>query len=52
MATSKRLASRYYQLKIGHAITGEYLTGINSINDDRYWWYNNGERQTMKHLIK
>jgi hypothetical protein len=52
MATLKRLASRYYQLKTGHAITGEHLKRINSTNDDRCWWCNNGERQTMKHLIK
>jgi ribonuclease HI len=52
MATSKRLASRYYQLKMGHAITGEYLKRINSTNNHRCWWCNNGERQTLKHLIK
>jgi hypothetical protein len=51
-ATSKRLASRYYQLKMGHAITGEHLKRINSTKDNRCWWYNNGDRQTMKHLIK
>jgi hypothetical protein len=34
-ATSKRLVSRYYQLKTGHAITGEHLKRINSINNDR-----------------
>jgi hypothetical protein len=52
MATSKRLASRYYQLKTWHAITGEHLKPINSTNNDRCWWCNNGERQTVKHLIK
>jgi ribonuclease HI len=52
MATPKRLASRYYQLKMGHVITGEHLKRINSTNDDRCWWCNNGERQAVKHLIK
>jgi hypothetical protein len=52
MATSERLASRHYQLKMVHAITGEHLKRINSTNNDRCWWWNNGERQTVKHLIK
>jgi hypothetical protein len=52
MPTSERLASRYYQIKMVHAITGEHLKRINSTNNDRCWWWNNRERQTVKHLIK
>jgi hypothetical protein len=52
MATSKRQAFRYYELKTGNVITGEHLKRINSTNNDRCWWCNNGERWARKHLIK
>jgi hypothetical protein len=29
-----------------------HLKRINSINDDRCWWCNSGDRQTVKHLFK
>jgi hypothetical protein len=48
----KRLATRYYQLKIGHAIIATHLKRINAINDDRCWWCNTDKRQTVRHLFK
>lgn len=52
MKAPKRLATRYYQLKIGHAVIGTHLKRINTIHDDRCWWCNEGERQTIRHLLK
>jgi hypothetical protein len=52
MKAPKRLATRYYQLKIGHAVIGTHLKRINTIQDDRCWWCNDGERQTVRHLLK
>jgi len=34
----KRTASRYYQLKSGHALTGVYLKSTDNRPDDHYWW--------------
>jgi ribonuclease HI len=45
MHSQKRLATRYYQLKIGHAVIGTHLKRINTIDDDRCWWCNTDERQ-------
>jgi 23S rRNA A1618 N6-methylase RlmF len=52
MTTTKRLATRYYQLKIGHAVIGVHLKRIKTIDDDRCWWCDSGERQSVKHLMK
>jgi uncharacterized damage-inducible protein DinB len=52
MQAPKRLATRYYQLKIGHAIIATHLKRINAIDDDRCWWCNTDERQTIRHLFK
>jgi hypothetical protein len=52
MQERKRLATRYYQLKIGHAVIGTHLKRINSLNDDSCWWCESQERQTVEHLIK
>jgi ribonuclease HI len=52
MKAPKRLAMRYYQLKIGHAVIGTHMKRINTIQDDRCWWCNEGERQTIRHLFK
>lgn len=48
----KRLTTRSYQLKIGHAVIGSHLKRINPIEDDRCWWCRDGERQTVGHLLK
>jgi len=34
----KRLASRYYQLKTGHCLTGQYLHWMKSRPTARFWW--------------
>jgi hypothetical protein len=54
MPTPKRLATRYYQLKIGHAaaVIGTHLKQIHTTQDDRGWWCNDGERRTVRHLFK
>jgi len=45
----KRTASRYYQLKSGHALTGVYLKSVDNRPDD----HNNcGTQQTRDHLFK
>jgi hypothetical protein len=52
MKASKRLAMRYYELKIGHAVIGTHLKRINTIQDDRCWWCNQSEQRTIRHLFK
>jgi hypothetical protein len=42
MKTSKRLTMRYYQLKIGYPLIRTYLKHINTTQDDRCWWCNDG----------
>ena len=49
----KGTASRYYQLKTGHALTGMYLRWIGSREDDMCWWcHKPGATQTREHLFK
>jgi ribonuclease HI len=52
MTTTKRITTRYFQLKTTHALTGAHLKRIKTIDDDRCWWCNNRERQTVQHLLK
>ena len=49
--TNKRLASRFYQLKTGHCLTGQYLAWTTRSLDATCWWcqYKN---QTREHLLK
>jgi len=52
----KRTASRFYQLKSGHALTGVYLKSIDNRPDDYCWWCDleniSGTPQTRDHLFK
>jgi len=52
----KRTASRFYQLKSGHALTGVYLKSVDNRPDDHCWWCdpdnNCGVQQTRDHLFK
>jgi ribonuclease HI len=49
----KGIASRYYQLKTGHALTGVYLKWIGSREEDTCWWcHRPGITQTREHLFK
>ena len=49
----KRLASRFYQMKTGHALTGKYLKHIGSRESDACWWCGRpGASQTREHLLK
>jgi hypothetical protein len=49
--STKRLASRFYQLKMGHCRTGQYLHWTKSRPSPQCWWcgYQN---QTREHLLK
>jgi vacuolar-type H+-ATPase subunit I/STV1 len=46
----KSVASRYLQLKSGHAITGTHLLRIGKVQDARCWWCSSS-RQTVEHLL-
>jgi len=52
----KRTASRFYQLKSGHALTGVYLKSTDNRLGDHCWWCNPendwGTHQTRDHLSK
>jgi hypothetical protein len=46
----KSCATRYLQLRPGHAITAVHLTRIGKAKDARCWWCNSS-RQTVAHLL-
>jgi hypothetical protein len=45
---TKRLSSRFFQLKIGHAITATYLKRIQKLDNTRCWWFSE-RQQTVEH---
>jgi ribonuclease HI len=49
--SAKRLASRFYQLKTGHCLTGEYLHWTKSRPTPQCWWCR-CPKQTRHHLLK
>ena len=49
--TTKRLASRFYQMKTGHCLTGQYLTWTTRRPDATCWWCQY-KIQTREHLFK
>jgi hypothetical protein len=49
--STKQLAARFYQLKTGHARTGEYLHWTKSRPTAQCWWCPH-PRQTREHLLK
>jgi len=49
--STKRLATRYYQLKTGHCLTGEYLHWTKSHPTPQCWWCQ-CPKQTRNHLLK
>ena len=49
--STKRLASRFYQLKAGHCRTGQYLHWAKDRPDPQSWWCQRGS-QTREHLFK
>jgi len=49
--SAKRLASRFYQLKTGHCLTGEYLHWTKSHPTPQCWWCRY-PKQTRHHLLK
>ena len=46
---SKKYASRYYQLKVGHGAVGTFLVRIGAIETPECWWCGARE-QTVEHL--
>ena len=49
--SAKKLASRFYQLKMGHSLTGQYLHWTKSRPTPLCWWCPH-PRQTREHLLK
>jgi len=49
--STKRLASRFYQLKTGHARTGQYLHWAKVLPEAQCWWCK-CPSQTRDHLFK
>jgi len=49
--STKRLASRFYQMKTGHCLTGEYLHWTKSRPTPQCWWCQ-CPKQTRNHLLK
>jgi len=47
----KSVASRYLQLKSGHAIIGVHLLRIGKVQDARCWWCSSSSRQTVEHVL-
>ena len=48
-SASKKYASRYYQLKVGHGAVGTFLVRIGVIETPECWWCGVTE-QTVEHL--
>jgi len=49
--SSKRLASRFYQIKTGHCLTGQYLNWTKNRSTPQCWWCRY-RTQTRDHLFK
>jgi len=49
---SKAVASRFYQLRTGHALIGPYLKKIGKRASDACWWCDRGVKQPREHLFK
>jgi len=49
--STKRLASRFYQLKTGHCLTGQYLNWTKNRPTPQCWWCRY-RTQTRDHLLK
>ena len=50
VGSSKRLASRFYQLKTGHCLTGQYLNWKKGRSTAQCWWCP-CRTQTQDHLF-
>jgi len=48
---SKAVASRFYQLRTGHALIGPYLKKIGKSASDTCWWCDRGVKQSREHLF-
>jgi hypothetical protein len=52
MTSAKSFATRFYQLKCGHAPTGSYLKRFGHREDDKRWWCGGKVVQTREHLLQ
>jgi hypothetical protein len=52
MTSLKSLAARFYQLKSGHAPTGDYLKRFAHREDDKCWWCKGTVTQMREHLFR
>ena len=51
VGSTKSLASRFYQVKTGHCLTGHYLHWTTNRPTLQCWWCRN-YTQTQEHLLK
>jgi len=49
--SARRLASRFYQMKIGHCLTGQYLYWTKNRPNPQRWWCRY-QIQTREHIFK
>ncbi|KAF8542555.1 hypothetical protein BDD12DRAFT_876209 [Trichophaea hybrida] len=49
--SNEKIAGRYFQLKVGHVLTGVYLERIKKNESPECWWCGH-KRQTREHLFK
>ena len=52
MQARKRLASRYFQLKTGHALIRTHWKRIGKSGTDHCWWCDKAQPQTVGHLLR
>jgi hypothetical protein len=50
--TAKSTAQIFYQLKVGHTLTGPHLKRIKKAEDDKCWWCTREVAQSREHLFK
>ena len=48
---NKKIVGRYFQLKVGHALTGVFLEHIKKKESQECWWCGH-KKQTRDHLFK
>ena len=48
-SASKKYASRYLQLKVGHGVVGTYLARIGAVETSQCWWCSRAEKN-VEHL--
>ena len=49
-SAAKPIAKRFYQLKMGHAVTASYLCRVKKASSQKCWWCN-AAKQDIDHLF-